>query len=128
EKEVTVILTTHDMEDIEKLCKRMVLIDHGQKVYDGDIGTVKERFGKMRTLVVDLENGRNDLQVTGGEIYKQEGNRYWIRFDRNTISASELIAQITKTNQIKDLTVEEPAIESIISRIYQEGFQEVQYV
>ncbi|RTR33078.1 ATP-binding cassette domain-containing protein [Robertmurraya yapensis] len=124
EKQVTVILTTHDMEDIEKLCQRMVLIDHGQKVYDGEILAVKERFGKMRTLVVDLEETSKQLYVTGGALVKQEGYRYWIRFNRDEISASDLITQISQTHNIKDLTVEEPVIESIISRIYQEGFTE----
>lgn len=124
ERKVTVILTTHDMEDIEKLCKRMVLIDHGQKVYDGDIMAVKERFGKMRTLVVDLEDSNKELYVKGGDPFKKEGNRHWVRFNRNEISASELITQISQTHSIKDLTVEEPEIESIISRIYQEGFTE----
>ncbi len=128
ERNVTVILTTHDMEDIEKLCKRMVLIDHGQKVYDGEILAVKERFGKMRTLVVDLEEAQKPLYVSGGEICKQEGNRRWIRFNRDEISASELITQISQTHNITDLTVEEPDIESIISRIYQEGFTEPQFV
>lgn len=128
EKNVTVILTTHDMEDIEKLCKRMVLIDHGQKVYDGDILAVKERYGKVRTLVVDLEEEQKPLFVRGGDLYKQEGNRHWIKFNRDEISASELITQISHTHSIKDLTVEEPEIESIISRIYQEGFTEPQLV
>ncbi len=123
ERKITVILTTHDMEDIEKLCERMVLIDHGIKVYDGEIATVKEKFGKIRTLIVDLEESQTQLNLAGGEVFKEEGNRFWIRFNRNEASASELIAQITTTHNIKDLTVEEPAIEAIISRIYQEGFQ-----
>ncbi|MFO1442307.1 ATP-binding cassette domain-containing protein [Bacillus sp. Bva_UNVM-123] len=123
ERKITVILTTHDMEDIEKLCERMVLIDHGIKVYDGEIATVKEKFGKTRTLIVDLEESHHPFNVIGGDVFKEEGSRYWIRFNRNEVSASELITQITKTHNIKDLTVEEPAIESIISRIYQEGFQ-----
>ncbi|WP_026581911.1 ABC transporter ATP-binding protein [Bacillus sp. J33] len=125
ERKITVILTTHDMEDIEKLCERMILIDHGQKVYDGEIAVVKERFGKIRTLIVDLEESASRLPLTGGEVYKEEASRYWIRFNRDKISASELIAQITKTHNIKDLTVEEPEIESIISRIYQEGYQDL---
>lgn len=121
ERQVTVILTTHDMEDIEKLCKRMILIDHGQKVYDGEIATVKNRFGKMRTLVVDIEQNGHEFSIAGGELIKQEGNRKWIRFNRDEISASQLISQISANYNITDLTVEEPAIESIISRIYQEG-------
>lgn len=122
ERKVTVILTTHDMEDIEKLCKRMVLIDHGQKVYDGDIAAVKSRYGKMRTLIVDVEENGVDVQLTAGELCKVEGNRKWIRFNRDEHSASDIITQLTKTHNITDLTVEEPEIESIISRIYQEGF------
>ncbi|WP_078547788.1 ABC transporter ATP-binding protein [Litchfieldia alkalitelluris] len=122
QRQVTVILTTHDMEDIEKLCKRMVLIDHGQKVYDGNIDTVKAKYGKTRTLVVDVEQNGKELTLQGGSLIKEEGNRKWISFNRTEISASELINQITKTHNISDLTVEEPEIESIISRIYQEGF------
>ncbi|MDD9309924.1 ATP-binding cassette domain-containing protein [Bacillus firmus] len=125
ERSITVILTTHDMEDIEKLCERMILIDHGQKVYDGEIAVVKERFGKMRTLIVDLEESSHSLKLKGGEVFREEASRFWIRFNRDDVSASGLIAQITETHNIKDLTVEEPAIESIISRIYQEGYQEL---
>ncbi|MCM3402332.1 ATP-binding cassette domain-containing protein [Cytobacillus oceanisediminis] len=125
ERKITVILTTHDMEDIEKLCERMILIDHGQKVYDGEIAVVKERFGKTRTLIVDLEESLHSLQLKGGEVFKEEASRFWIRFNRDEVSASELIAQITETHNIRDLTVEEPAIESIISRIYQEGYQDL---
>lgn len=124
EREITVILTTHDMEDIEKLCERMVLIDHGQKVYDGELAFVKERFGKIRTLVVDLEESNKQLKLVYGEVFKCEGSRYWIKFNRDEVSASGIISEITKTHHIKDLTVEEPAIESIISKIYQEGFEE----
>lgn len=120
ERQVTVILTTHDMEDIEKLCKRMILIDHGQVVYDGDIDTVKNRYGKTRTLIVDIEGNGKPFTVQGGELIKEEGNRKWIRFQRDEISASELIAQISQNYSITDLTVEETAIETIISRIYQD--------
>ncbi|QED49813.1 ABC transporter ATP-binding protein [Cytobacillus dafuensis] len=125
DRQITVILTTHDMEDIEKLCERMVLIDHGTKMYDGEIALVKERFGKTRTLIVDLEESKQRPHLTGGEIFKEEGSRFWIKFNRDEVSASDLISQITKTHNIKDLTVEEPEIESIISKIYQEGFQDL---
>src|SRR5690606_9644118 len=97
---------------------------HGQKVYDGEIAAVKSRFGKMRTLIVDVEENGVDFQISNGELYKAEGNRKWIRFNRDEHSASDLIAEITKTHNITDLTVEEPEIESIISRIYQEGFKQ----
>ena len=123
ERQVTVILTTHDMQDIEKICERMVLIDKGTVIYDGAVAQIKERFGKSRTLVVDLEpNGFNDqLEVEGAEQIKREGNRFWLRFNRDLISASQLIARVSSRYSIRDLTVEEPEIEGIISRIYQEG-------
>lgn len=120
---VTVILTTHDMQDIEKICERMILIDKGTVIYDGPVAQIKERFGKMRTLVVDLEpNGPlDDLEIAGAELVKREGHRFWLRFNRDVISASQLIARVSEEHGIRDLTVEEPEIEGIISRIYQEG-------
>jgi ABC-2 type transport system ATP-binding protein len=123
ERGVTVILTTHDMQDIEKICERMILIDKGTVIYDGPVAQIKERFGKQRTLVVDLEpNGfGDDLAVEGAETVKREGNRFWLRFNRDVISASQLIARVSERFAIRDLTVEEPEIEGIISRIYQEG-------
>ncbi|HWI51569.1 MAG TPA: ATP-binding cassette domain-containing protein [Symbiobacteriaceae bacterium] len=123
ERGVTVILTTHDMQDIEKICERMILIDKGTVIYDGPVTQIKERFGKNRTLVVDLEpNGfGDDLGVEDAETVKREGNRFWLRFNRDQISASQLIARVSERFSIRDLTVEEPEIEGIISRIYQEG-------
>lgn len=120
---VTVILTTHDMQDIEKICARMILIDKGRVIYDGPVAQIKERFGKNRTLVVDLDvNGFDGpLEVEGAEQIRKDGHRYWLRFNRNVISASQLIARVSAKYSIQDLTVEEPEIEGIISRIYQEG-------
>ena len=123
ERGVTVILTTHDMQDIEKICARMILIDHGRVVYDGPLAQIKERFGKHRTLVADLEpNGAvADIEVEGAELVRREGSRIWLRFNRDELSASELITRVSTRFPIRDLTVEEPEIEGIIARIYQEG-------
>lgn len=123
ERGVTVILTTHDMQDIEKLCERMILIDHGRVIYDGPIAQIKARFGKHRTLVVDLEpNGAVDaVAVEGAELVRRDGSRIWLRFNRDELSASDLIARVSRRFAIRDLTVEEPDIEGIIARIYQEG-------
>ncbi|MBP2017928.1 ABC-2 type transport system ATP-binding protein [Symbiobacterium terraclitae] len=123
ERGVTVILTTHDMQDIEKICERMILIDRGTVIYDGPVAQIKERFGKQRTLVVDLEpNGQlPEVAVEGAEVVRREANRIWLRFNRDELSASELISRVSARYAIRDLTVEEPEIEGIISRIYQEG-------
>jgi ABC-2 type transport system ATP-binding protein len=121
ERQLTVILTTHDMQDIERLCERMILIDKGTVIYDGPIAQIKTRFGKQRTLVVDLEESPAAVEVPGAELVRREENRLWLRFNRDEVSASALIARVSAHWSIRDLTVEEPQIESIIARIYQEG-------
>jgi ABC-2 type transport system ATP-binding protein len=117
------MLTTHDMEDISQLCKRMLLIDHGRLLYDGSVEAIRNRFGVERTLVVDLadDEAHETLAVPRAEEVRADGPRRWLRFRRDETTAAELIAAVTARYAIRDLTVEEPAIESIIRRIYEEG-------
>ncbi|MCG0238947.1 MAG: ATP-binding cassette domain-containing protein [Firmicutes bacterium] len=121
ERGVTIILTTHDMQDIEKLCERMILIDHGRVVYDGPVEEVKRRFGQHRILVVDLEGAPEEVSVEGAEVIRRENGRVWLRFNRDEISAAQLIHRVGQRYNIVDLTLEEPEIEGIIARIYEEG-------
>ena len=121
ERGVTVILTTHDLEDISRLCPRVVLIDHGHVVYDGALEALRRRFGKERTLVVDLADGVDHLQVANAEVVRREGPRVWLRFDRDATTAAALIAAVSARYPIRDLTVEEPEIEAIVRDIYQAG-------
>jgi ABC-2 type transport system ATP-binding protein len=123
EKKVTVLLTTHDMTDIEKLCSRMMIIDDGQILYDGSLESLKHNFGGERTLVIELED---ELQPIGlnlphARIVRQEGARIWVAFDREAVSASDLITELARTHRLRDLTVEEPEIESIVRHIYESG-------
>jgi len=124
EQGLTVLLTTHDMADIAHLCQRMMLIDHGQLLYNGAVAAIRERFGIERTLVVDLaEDERVDgpLNIGPAEQVRAEGPRRWLRFRRQEITAAELIAAVSARYRIRDLTIEEPEIESIVRRIYEEG-------
>ncbi|MFO7172667.1 MAG: ATP-binding cassette domain-containing protein [Bacillota bacterium] len=121
ERGVTIILTTHDMQDVEKLCERMILIDHGRVVYDGPVEEVKRRFGRHRILVVDLEGAPEEVSVEGAEVIRRENGRVWLRFNRDEISAAQLIHRVGQRYNIVDLTLEEPEIEGIIARIYEEG-------
>lgn len=125
ERGVTVILTTHDMSDIEKLCHRMILIDNGQVMYDGEVAKIKERFGKERVLILDLEEETTDFSISGAEVIKQEGARQWIQFSRDEVSAAQLISQISEKYEIKDLSIQDPEIEVMIRSIYEKGFNEV---
>src|SRR3954463_4868106 len=91
---VTVILTTHDLEDITRLCQRVVLIDHGHVIYDGGLEELRMRFGRQRTLVVDLDQEVDQLLITNAELVRREGPRAWLRFDRDAITAAALIADV----------------------------------
>ena len=121
ERQVTVILTTHDLNDVEKVCQRLIIIDSGKIIYDGGIDALKKRYGKTRMLIVDLAQTYPDIQLEGVDLTRREGNRIWLAFDRDTISASEVIAQLTARYEIQDLTISEPEIEEIVRRIYELG-------
>jgi ABC-2 type transport system ATP-binding protein len=113
---VTVLLTTHDLGDIERLCNRLLVIDHGSLIWDGAIAQLKERYGGERTLVIDLEEPAPPLEIAGARVEKVDGPRQWLRFRG---SASELTAQVAAAARLVDLQVQEPDIEEIVRRIYE---------
>jgi ABC-2 type transport system ATP-binding protein len=124
DQKVTVLLTTHDMSDIEKLCSRIMIIDHGKVIYDGDVETIRKRYGRSRTLVVEFEAEVPALTVPGATLLRREGRKQWFAFDRTGVSPSDLITYIGQRHQILDLTVEEPEIEEMIRTIYAGGVPE----
>lgn len=117
----TVLLTTHDMGDIERLCKRVLIIDRGGLLYDGDLEAIRERFGGERTMVVDLAEARPPLQVAGATVESVDGPRQRLRFRREETSAADLVARVATAAPVVDLSIEEPAIEDIVRRIYENG-------
>lgn len=123
---VTVLLTTHDMRDIEQLCSRLIIIDHGRLMYDGGLDAIRRRYGTNRTLIVDLEPGYDGgpLQVPDAHEVRTEGLRRWLRFERESISAAALISRVASRYPVQDLSIEEPDIEAIIRRMYEDGMQE----
>jgi ABC-2 type transport system ATP-binding protein len=125
ERGVTIILTTHDLEDIERLCPRVVLIDHGHVIYDGALEMLRTSYGKRRTLVVDLDQDLNGIQVDRADVVRREGPRVWLSFDREATTAAALIADVAARYRIRDLTVEEPDIEAVVRGIYESGYAAV---
>jgi len=117
----TVVLTTHDIDDIERLCSRLLIIDHGHVIYDGGLESLRERYGRQRTLVVDLVEPSAPIAVPGADVVRVDGPRQWLRFLRDTTTAAELVAQVAAHYPLRDLALEEPAIEDIVRRIYTEG-------
>jgi ABC-2 type transport system ATP-binding protein len=120
EREVTVLLTTHDLSDIERLCRRLLIIDHGRVIYDGGLEELIERYGEERTLVVDLEEPAEPLEVPGARVVRVEGPRQWLRFRRDAVSAAELTAAVAARARLVDLAIDEPDIEEVVSRIYRD--------
>jgi ABC-2 type transport system ATP-binding protein len=118
---ITLVLTTRDIADVERLCERMVTIDHGRVIYDGRIAALRDTVGEGRVLVVDLERPEQPLQIDGAITERVYGARQRLKFKRRDISAAVLIARVTERAAIVDLTVEEPPIEEIVRRIYLEG-------
>ena len=121
ERKVTVILTTHDLNDVEKICQRLMIIDTGRIIYDGGIEALKQRYGRTRMLIVDLAQAYLEIQIENVDVIRREGNRIWLSFDRDTISASEVMTRVTAQYEIQDLTISEPEIEEIVRQIYQTG-------
>jgi ABC-2 type transport system ATP-binding protein len=116
----TVILTTHDLSDIEKLCERVMIIDHGRLLFDGQLEELRQRFGGERELVVDFAEAYDDVSVEGAEVMAREGNRVTYRFGRGAVTASTLIGRLSARYRILDLSVREPEIEATVRRIYEE--------
>jgi ABC-2 type transport system ATP-binding protein len=126
ERGTTFILTTHDLADVERLCRRIVLIDRGTLVYDGEIEALRDRYGTHRTLVVTLCEPApvESVVIDGAEVESHEGDVWRLRFDRRSVPVEVLIRRVADRYSVSDLSIEEPELESIIRRIYLEGYSE----
>ncbi|MFI9273658.1 ATP-binding cassette domain-containing protein [Kitasatospora sp. NPDC052896] len=113
----TVLLTTHDLTDIEQLCGRVMVIDHGRLVHDGDLAGLHAVGGSERTLVVDLVRPAPPIELPGARVVKVEGARQWLAFPARQ-SAAPLVAAVAERYPLLDLSVREPAIEEVIARMY----------
>jgi ABC-2 type transport system ATP-binding protein len=122
ERGTTVLLTTHDLDDIERLCQRVMIIDHGKLLFDGGLTEVTERLGEERMLVVDLAEPAAPLEIEGTRVVAVEGARQRLAFKRTETSAAKVIAAVAAAAEIVELTIEEPDIESAIRRLYETGF------
>ena len=118
EQDVTVILTTHDMDDIETLCRRVIVINQGKVFLDGSLQGMRSMVTTERRLIIDLEDAGAAVSDPDAEFVKQEGHRVWLKFHPERVAASRLITRITEKHAIRDLYVENPPIEEIIARLY----------
>lgn len=116
--QTTIILTTHDLDDIQALCKRVIIINHGQLVSDGSLDELFEKMAKYRQLVVELDDCDIEISHPLAEVVKKEGQRIYLRFLKSDITASQLISDISQCYPVRDLSIEETDIDDVIRQIY----------
>lgn len=131
EFKTTIILTTHDLNDIEELCNRIIIIDKGIKIYDGSLENIKNKFGYMASLEIKIKDKRDrDLLKENLGLDKQfkldiedlsfdiEDSKIIINFNKNKISSSEILYYVMKNVKVLDFALNESSIEDIIKKIY----------
>ncbi|MNM11036.1 putative ABC transporter ATP-binding protein YbhF [compost metagenome] len=124
EKGTTMLLTTHDLGDIEDLCDRLVIIDHGRIIYDGRLEAVKDAFARERTIHLEMGAPLADPDRLFADLpdigMQQTGDlNLAITFDRFRITASEIVKRIIGEGEVIDFHIDEPGIEQIIRRVYE---------
>jgi ABC-2 type transport system ATP-binding protein len=124
QQRTTIVLTTHNLSDVERVCPRIMIIDQGRIILDATQPELLQRFGRQRLLSVEFEQGIEDLVVPQGEVVRQEDHRLWIAFDRDETSALHLVRALDTGQGIRDISIQEPSIESIVARIYEHGLGE----
>ncbi len=119
----TVLLTTHDLSDIETLCRRVLVIDHGKLLFDGALSQLRDRILPITSIVFDVKATPDPslLLWNGQEILEVGLHRYRVDIDRRAVSSATAVKEIVNRFDVADLSIEEPQIEEVVKRIYREG-------
>ncbi|WP_342825881.1 ABC transporter ATP-binding protein [Candidatus Lucifugimonas marina] len=121
DQKLTIILTTHDMDDIEALCNRVIVIGNGEILSDGPLEKLRKEIAPERLLIVDFVEENAQISDVGARVVDHSGHRAKFSFNPEEISASDLIARVTAEHPVRDLFVENPPIEEIIAQMYSEN-------
>ena len=120
----TIILTTHDLNDIEELCIRIIIIDKGKKIYDGELEGVKEQFGYLTTIEIQLKD-KNNIEKINFRRFKDDDfkldmkeSKVNITFNKNNISSADIIGEVMKKSKVIDFNIKETSIEDIVKKMY----------
>lgn len=117
-KGITVILTTHDMDDIEALCNRVMVIGHGKLLYDGELLRLKNRFAPLHRIKATLLREVAPCPLEGAERIEADGKVWTIFFNPSFTAAYEMIERIARQLPLKDISMEEENIDGIIAQMY----------
>ena len=118
EDKVSMIFTTHDMQDIEKTCDRLIIIDKGLKVYDGALMGIREKYGTTRQLDVEFVENTEIASIPKVEIKRLDERKVRFVFENHAVQIDELMNHLLANYGIRDINVSEPEIESLIRKIY----------
>ena len=119
-RDTTVILTTHDFDDIEAVCDRVLVVAKGKVLCDGTLDALRKTVSRERHLIVDLVDPSTELSGLPARIVKREGSRFTLSFDPEAVSPALLISQIAARHALRDLFVEHPPIEEIVAELYRQ--------
>lgn len=130
--QTTVILTTHDIGDIEELCSRIIVIDEGHKIYDGGLSELKDTYGAKRKVITELRAVEPAKAADWAAVLgvsnafftvdiDEENSQLVITFDKNDLQVSDVIAACMKTCEVKDIQIQETELSEIVKAIYQHG-------
>ena len=115
---VTMIFTTHDMQDIEQTCKRIIIIDKGSLMYDGSLQEIRSRYGTSRRLIAEFNEATEVDPIKNVIIEDMKDRKVSFTFDNNVVDVNKLMHEVLEKYSVHDVTVAEPEIESIIQKMY----------
>ncbi|MDD3824754.1 MAG: ATP-binding cassette domain-containing protein [Anaerolineae bacterium] len=121
QEQVTVFLTSHDAGDVEALCKRAMVINHGHVIFDGRVSTLKRDYLHHKTISLKLGEAWQGFELPGVELLKQKGYGVKLRVDTRTAPIESVIGQLLACYSIADINVDNPPMEEIIARIYEQA-------
>ena len=119
EKGTTIMLTTHDMNDIDAITDRVVLIGKGRILYDGSFEQIKKKYGNNKTLTVSFENEAEPIEISGAVLTKIDRNQATYTVDTGTVSIAEIINRLSEKTQLTDVDVKSQAVEEIVASLYE---------
>ena len=115
---VTMIFTTHDMQDIEQTCKRIIIIDKGSLMYDGSLQEIRSKYGTSRRLIAEFNEETSVKPIKNVIIEDLKDRKVSFTFDNNVVDVNKLMHEVLEKYSVHDVTVAEPEIESIIQKMY----------
>jgi ABC-2 type transport system ATP-binding protein len=121
DRRLTVVLTTHDMDDIEALCNRLLVISSGRIVADGTVADLRKRISRERRVVVELEDEVEEFSDPEARVVSRDRHRLVLAFDPHRCSPTELVQRIMSRYRLRDLYVENLPIEEIVAELYAEA-------